>query len=36
MALDGKICLCLRPPGFSGNKGKNDTLMMEAADISET
>ncbi|GFG32691.1 hypothetical protein Cfor_05158 [Coptotermes formosanus] len=20
MALDGKICLCLRPPGFSGNK----------------
>jgi hypothetical protein len=22
MALDGKICLCLRPPGYSSEKGK--------------
>jgi hypothetical protein len=36
MALDGKICLCLHPAGYSANKGKSDNLMMEAADISET
>lgn len=22
MALDGKICLCLHPPGYSSQKGK--------------
>lgn len=23
MALDGKICLCLRPPSYTSKKGKN-------------
>lgn len=27
MALDGKICLCLRPPSYTSKKGKGSVLQ---------
>lgn len=30
MALEGKICLCLYPPGYSGSKGK---IVIQLSDI---